>query len=162
MPPRSAIRRPDAQVVRDPASGLLLRVDSFYANASSLNTDGFDLSRRYEFRAAAGRHAARRRRRDVHLRATTRRPAGRPSRRRRQAQLRQLRHVDAALALNALRRRGSRERHAVNVFVRYIDSYIDDEVDLGQGPESYRQIGSFTTFDAQYSLRLGRPRPRRR
>jgi outer membrane receptor protein involved in Fe transport len=33
-----------AQVIRDPTSGLLLRVDSYYANASSLETDGVDLS----------------------------------------------------------------------------------------------------------------------
>ena len=28
------------------------------------------------------------------------------------------------------------ERHAVNAFVRYIDSYVDDEVDIGQGARS--------------------------
>ena len=27
-----------------------------------------------------------------------------------------------------------RDRHALNAFVRYIDSYVDDEVDIGQGP----------------------------
>ncbi len=38
-----------SQVVRDPQSGLLLRVDSFYANASTLETDGVDFSIEYDF-----------------------------------------------------------------------------------------------------------------
>ena len=42
------------QVIRDPASGLLLRVDSFYTNASSLETDGLDLTISYDFELAAG------------------------------------------------------------------------------------------------------------
>ena len=41
--PRKATPQARAQVVRDTASGLLLRVDSFYANASSLETDGLDV-----------------------------------------------------------------------------------------------------------------------
>ena len=51
---------------------------------------------------------------------------------------------------------GRRDRHAVNAFVRYIDSYVDDEVDLGQGAAFYRAIDSQITVDAQYTLTLTR------
>ena len=46
------------------------------------------------------------------------------------------------------------DRHAVNAFVRYIDSYVDDEVDLGQGSAFFRPIDSHVTVDAQYTLTL--------
>jgi outer membrane receptor protein involved in Fe transport len=46
------------------------------------------------------------------------------------------------------------ERHALNAFVRYIDSYVDDEVDLGQGSAFFRPIDSQVTVDAQYTLTL--------
>ena len=46
------------------------------------------------------------------------------------------------------------DRHAVNTFVRYIDSYVDDEVDIGQGAAFYRPIDSQVTLDAQYTLTL--------
>ena len=46
------------------------------------------------------------------------------------------------------------DRHAVNAFVRYIDSYVDDEVDIGQGAAFYRPIDSQVTLDAQYTLTL--------
>ena len=142
-----------AQVVRDPASGLLLRVDSFYANASALETDGFDLARGARARAARRRLAARRRRRDVHreLRLRTRKPAP----------------IDGAGRRNFANFGTSTpewkanmfvqwqtERHAVNAFVRYIDSYVDDEVDIGQGSAFFRPIDSQVTVDAQYALTL--------
>ncbi len=40
----------------------------------------------------------------------------------------------------------------MNVFYRYIDGYVDDEVDIGQGAEAFRPIDSFATVDAQYSF----------
>jgi outer membrane receptor protein involved in Fe transport len=46
------------------------------------------------------------------------------------------------------------ERHGVDAFVRYIDSYVDDEVDIGQGSAFFRDIDSHVTVDAQYTLRL--------
>ena len=42
----------------------------------------------------------------------------------------------------------------MNAFVRYIDSYVDDEVDIGQGAEAYREVDSQVTVDAQYNLSL--------
>ena len=121
-----------AQVIRDAASGLLLRVDSFYANASALETDGFDLAVRASSScAAAARCASAPTRRSS--RATTcrtRRPARSTA-------------PGGATSRTSARRRPSgsstrssqwqTERHAVNAFVRYIDSYVDDEVDIGQG-----------------------------
>src|SRR4030095_13535859 len=47
-----------------------------------------------------------------------------------------------------------RDRHALNGFIRYIDSYIDDEVDLGQSAAFFRPIDSYLTVDAQYMLTL--------
>jgi iron complex outermembrane recepter protein len=142
-----------AQVVRDPASGLLLRVDSFYANASALETDGFDLSVAYDFELEGGGSLR------VGLDGTfiasydiEDPQAGR---------------VDGAGRRNFANFGTStpewranafvnwqRDRHALNGFVRYIDSYVDDEVDLGQGAAFFRTVESQVTVDAQYALTL--------
>jgi hypothetical protein len=47
-----------------------------------------------------------------------------------------------------------RENHGVNVFLRYIDSYADDNVDPGLGPQAFGSIDSYFTVDAQYSFRF--------
>ena len=140
-----------SQVVRDPASGLLLRVDSFYANASSLETDGFDLalSRELELRAGGS----------LRVGADTTYIANYD-----------LQDPQAGAIEGAGRRnfanfgtstpewkanvfvQWSTDRHAVNAFVRYIDSYVDDEVDIGQGSAFFRPIDSQVTLDAQYAL----------
>jgi iron complex outermembrane receptor protein len=52
----------------------------------------------------------------------------------------------------------STERHGVNAFVRYLDSYVDDEVDIGQGSAFFRPIDSQVTLDAQYTLTLAAER----
>jgi outer membrane receptor protein involved in Fe transport len=142
-----------AQVIRDPASGLLLRVDSFYANASALETDGFDLSVAYDFELGGGGGLR------VGLDGTyiasydiEDPQAGR---------------VDGAGRRNFANFGTStpqwranafvnwqRDRHALNGFIRYIDSYVDDEVDLGQGSAFFRPIDSQVTVDAQYALTL--------
>ena len=142
-----------AQVIRDPASGLLLRVDSFYANASSLETDGLDL----------------RVSRDLDLRGGGMLTVG--------ADATFIASYDLqdpqAGAIDGAGRRNfanfgtstpewkanafvawQTERHAINAFVRYIDSYVDDEVDLGQGAAFFRPIDSQVTVDAQYTLTL--------
>ena len=81
------------QIVRG-ATGGLVRVNSFYDNASSLKTDGFDLSAVYASNVPAGSFR-------VGAQATLVNsyrlvdPASGPDRRRRQAQLRELRHVGA-------------------------------------------------------------------
>ena len=62
--------------------------------------------------------------------------------------------VTAVAAATAYLDRIERLNPAVNAFVRYIDSYMDDEVDLGQGSTFFRSIDSQTTVDAQYVLRL--------
>ena len=86
-----------AQVIRDPASGLLLRVDSFYANASALETDGFDLavSRALELRGGGSLRVGA----DATFIASydLADPQAGRHRRRRAAQLRELRHVDAGV-----------------------------------------------------------------
>jgi iron complex outermembrane receptor protein len=146
-----------SQVVRDPASGLLLRVDSFYANASSLETDGLDLAvtRELDLRAGGSLRVGA----DATYIANY-----------------DLQDPQAGAIEGAGRRnfanfgtstpewkanvfvQWSTDRHAVNAFVRYIDSYVDDEVDIGQGSEFFRPIDSQVTLDAQYALTLAAQR----
>jgi outer membrane receptor protein involved in Fe transport len=141
------------QVIRDPTSGLLLRVDSFYTNASSLKTDGLDLSIANEFELDGG--------------ATLRVGADATYIASYDIEDPQAGRVDGVGKRNFANFGTStpewrlnafvtwqRERHAFNAFVRYIDSYVDDQVELGQGPAFYRDIDSQTTVDAQYSLNL--------
>jgi outer membrane receptor protein involved in Fe transport len=143
-----------SQVIRDPVTGLLQRVDSYYQNASKLKTDGFDLSAAYTFSLRASgtlRVGAE----GTYISTYT---LDDP----------QAGHVDGAgkrnfanFGTSTPRWRANafvnwhHQRNAVNVYVRYIDSYTDDEVQLGQGPQFYRPIGSFTSVDAQYTLTLG-------
>ena len=146
-----------SQVIRDPASGLLLRVDSYYDNASSLETDGFDLHVARELALARGGSI------EVGADATyiasydlTDPQAG---------------EIDGAGRRNFANFGTSTpewkanlfvtwqaQRHAFNAFVRYIDSYVDDEVDIGQGAAFFRPIDSQVTVDAQYVLRFSSAR----
>jgi outer membrane receptor protein involved in Fe transport len=142
-----------AQVVRDPLSGLLLRVNSYYTNASTLETDGFDFSIAYAPELGNGGMLR------LGLEGTL------------------MTSYDIedpqAGSLDGLGRRNfanfatstpevranvfanwSLGNHAVNAYVRYIDSYIDDEVDLGQGPAFYTTIDDYVTVDFQYAVRL--------
>jgi outer membrane receptor protein involved in Fe transport len=142
-----------SQVVRDPGSGLLLRVDSFFDNASSLETDGVDLNVSYTFDLRGGASL------NVGTDATMimsydiNDPYGG--------------NIDGVGRRNFSNFGTStpewranafvnwqRDRHALSAFVRYIDSYVDDEVELGQGPSFFRPIDSQATVDAQYTLTL--------
>jgi len=142
-----------SQVVRDPASGLLLRVDSFYANASALETDGLDFTVARELDLAGGGEL--RAGFDATYIASY------------DLQDPQAGEIDGAGRRNFANFGTStpewranafvtwaNERHGVSAFVRYIDSYVDDEVDLGQGPAFFRPIDSHATIDAQYTLEL--------
>jgi outer membrane receptor protein involved in Fe transport len=144
-----------AQVIRDPATGLLQRVDSYYQNASALDTDGFDLSAAYTF--------------DLAAKGTLRVGAEGTYIEKYDLDDPQAGHVEGAgkrnfanFGTSAPRWRANafvnwrHQRHAVNAYVRYIDSYLDDEVQLGQGPESFRPIASDVTLDVQYSYTVGR------
>jgi outer membrane receptor protein involved in Fe transport len=149
----AALGDPQAQtqVIRDPASGLLLRVDSYYTNASTLDTDGFDLSITYS--PELDRGGSLRLGADMTL-------------------IKSYDIVDPqAGSVDGLGRRNFANfatstpelranlfanwafgNHGINVYVRHIDSYLDDQVDLGQGPSSYRPIDSHVTLDAQYNI----------
>lgn len=144
-----------SQVIRDPATGLLLRVNSHYANASSLKTDGFDVSLVYETETADGSTFA------VGADATL---------------ISSYDLIDPqAGSIDGLGRRNfanfatstpelranafvawQRDNHGANVFLRYVDGYADDQLAAGQGPEAFRPIDSFVTVDAQYSFRFDR------
>jgi len=138
-----------SQVIRDPASGLLLRVDSYYDNASSLKTDGFDLALSYLLDAGSagdfviGADATFVASYDaVDPQAGVIDGAGRRN------------FSNFATSVPELRatayvnwQRGS---HGVNVYVNHIDSYIDDE----GGPLALETITSHTTIDAQYNFRF--------
>jgi iron complex outermembrane recepter protein len=141
-----------SQVIRDPASGLLLRVDSYYANASTLDTDGFDLAIAYTRDLSDGtlRIGA-----DATLTSTydlVDPQAGSID------GLGRRNFANFATSTPELRANAfanwAFRNHNVDLFVRHIDGYVDDEVELGQGPAFFTSIDSYTTLDAQYSIRL--------
>ena len=136
------------QVLRDPATGLLLRVNTHYANASSLETDGFDMSLVYETDMVDGSALA------VGADATLIASydlidpqAGRID------GLGRRNFANFATSTPELRANAfvswQRDNHGANIFLRYVDGYEDDQVAAGKGPESFRPIDSFVTLDAQ-------------
>jgi iron complex outermembrane receptor protein len=146
-----------AQVIRDPLSNLLLRVDSYYANASSLETDGFDLAvtRDLDLRGGGslrvGADATYIASYDlVDPQAGPIEGAGRRN-------FANFGTSTPEWKANAFVQ-WQTDRHVVNAYVRYIDAYVDDEVELGQGSASYRPIDSQVTLDAQYVLTLSAQR----
>lgn len=141
-----------SQVLRDPLSGLLLRIDSYYANASTLDTDGLDLSVVYDRELGGGSLT-------LGMDATFMLSYD-------------INDPQAGLT-DGLGRRNfgnfatstpetranafvqwERDRHGIAVFFRYIDSYLDDEVELGQGAESFRSVSAYSTVDAQYTFQF--------
>ena len=136
-----------SQVIRDPASGLLLRINTFYDNASSLETDGFDLSITYDIDAGnvgdfrLGAEAT-----VVSSYDGVDPQAGRID----GAGKRNFRNF--ATSVPELRTNASvnwqRGSHSANLYVRHIDSYIDDE------DTSLPRIDSYLTVDAQYNFRF--------
>ncbi|MCZ0953310.1 MAG: TonB-dependent receptor, partial [Rhodospirillaceae bacterium] len=136
------------QIERGPTGGLL-RVNSFYDNASSLRTDGLDFSIAYTMELATGTL-----RLGAQATAVSTYDLADP----------QAGVIDGAgrrnfanFATSVPELRGNvfmnwqRDIHGVNVYVHHIDSYLDD----GQ-PGSLRPIGSHATVDAQYNLALER------
>lgn len=142
------------QVIRDPVTGLLLRVLTYYDNASSLDTDGFDLSMRYNvFSRNAGIFNFGFNGTRISSYNLDDPQAG---------------QVDGAGRRNFANFATSTPRwrmnatmnwglgnHGLNLAVRHIDSYDNDEVAADQGPEAFTRIGSFTTLDGQYAYRFG-------
>jgi outer membrane receptor protein involved in Fe transport len=138
-----------SQVIRDAASGLLLRIDTYYDNASSLKTDGFDLALIYELDAGnageflIGAEATFVSSYDaVDPQAGSIDGAGRRN------------FGNFATSVPELRsttfvnwRRGN---HSANVYVNHIDAYIDDE----GGAAALERIDSHVTVDAQYNFRF--------
>ena len=141
-----------AQVIRDPLSGLLLRVDSYYDNASSLETDGFDLHVARELTLAGGgtlRVGA-----DGTLISSydLQDPFAGPIEGAGRRNFANFGTSTPEWRFNPFVAWES-ERHAFNAFVRYIDSYTDD-----QGGNVGRKIDSQVTVDAQYVLKLAAER----
>ena len=136
-----------SQVIRQ--AGLLVRVDSFYANASSLETDGLDLVAVYDWDTAAGSFSLGADATIVNSydlvdpQAGSIDGAGRRN------------FGNFATSVPELRANywlnWNRGQHNANLYLRYIDSYDDDEVALGQGPEAFVEIDSQVTVDANYS-----------
>ena len=132
------------QVERGPTGGLI-RVNSFYDNASSLATDGIDLSVAYTIEVAAGTF-----RLGAQATAVTSYDLVDP----------QAGAIDGAGKRNFANFATSvpelkanlflnwrRDIHGINVYVNRIDSYLDD----GQ-PGVLRPIASHDTVDAQYNV----------
>nr|MBO2512378.1 TonB-dependent receptor [Gammaproteobacteria bacterium] len=137
-----------SQVDRD-AFGFLERVNVFFANASSLETDGFDLRLTYDV-PTRGASTYR-----VGLESTyvTSYDIDDPQAGRIDGAGRR-NFANFATSVPELRANvffnWRMNGHLVDLFVRHIDSYIDDQVALGQGPEAFRRIGSHTTTDLRY------------
>ena len=134
------------QIERGPTGGLL-RVNSFYDNASSLKTDGLDFSIAYTMDLAAGTLLL-----GAQATAVSTYDLADP----------QAGVIDGAgkrnfanFATSVPELRGNvflnwqRDIHGVNIYVNHIDSYLDD----GQ-PGALRSIGSHATVDAQYNVAL--------
>ena len=128
------------QVIRDPDSGVLLRVETFYTNASSLETDGFDLGMDWDitdsFRISST------------TTFVTSYDLADP----------QAGNIDGAGSRNFnnfgtsvpeirsnLGFHYASGQHSANAYARFIDSYQDDQNNVG--------IDSFTTLDLQYGYR---------
>lgn len=136
------------QIERGPTGGLL-RVNSFYDNASSLKTDGLDFSIAYTMDLAVGTL-----RLGAQATAVSTYDLADP----------QAGVIDGAgkrnfanFATSVPELRGNvfmnwqRDIHGVNVYLNHIDSYLDD----GQ-PGALLPIGSHATVDAQYNVSLDR------
>lgn len=129
----------------DPLNGPLLQVNTTYVNASSLETSGLDLVASYEMDTDVGVFTP-----NISATLITAYDLEDP----------QAGSVDGLGNRNFsnigtsspelrynLGLSWKSEHHSANVFVRYIDSYTDDQNDL--------PIDSYTSFDAQYNLDLG-------
>ena len=137
-----------SQVDRD-AFGFLQRVNVFFDNASSLETDGFDVRLTYD---VPSRGASTYR---VGFEGTyvTSYDIDDPQAGRIDGAGRR-NFANFATSVPELRANAffnwRMNGHLVDLYVRHIDSYTDDQVALGQGPEAFRRIGSHTTTDLRY------------
>lgn len=131
-----------SQVVRQ--AGLIVRVDSFYANASSLETDGFDFTAAYDlatdgagdFRIGVeGTYVTSYDLQDPQAGSID--GAG------------QRNFTNFGTSVPELRANGFINwqvgRHRTNVFLRHISSYDDDQ-------NGFQEIDSYFTVDANYSI----------
>ena len=137
------------QIMRGPTGGLV-RVSSFYDNASSLKTDGFDFSAAHAINVPAGSLRVGAQATLVSSYDLVDPQAGR---------------IDGAgrrnfanFATSVPERRANvfvnwrRDIHGVNVYVNFVDGYLDDQ----GGPQALKPIGSHRTVDAQYNVALER------
>ena len=135
------------QIERGPTGGIL-RVNSFYDNASSLKTDGFDFSVVYTVSGAAGSFAVGAEATRVSSydlldpQAGTIDGAGKRNFANFATSVPELR---ANVFLN-----WRRDIHGVNVYVNHIDDYLDD----GRPGAALQPIDDHTTVDAQYNIAL--------
>src|SRR5690606_4974167 len=141
-----------SQVDRD-AFGFLERVNVYFANASSLETDGFDVRLTYDV-PTRGASTYR-----IGFESTyvTSYDIDDPQAGRIDGAGRR-NFANFATSVPELRANVSfnwrMNSPLVDLFVRHIDSYVDDQVALGQGTEAFRRIGSHTTTDSRYGYRL--------
>jgi outer membrane receptor protein involved in Fe transport len=129
----------------DPLNGPLLQVNTTYVNASSLETSGLDIVTSYKIETDIGDFTPSFNATYVLAYDLVDPQAGKIE----GAGSRNFNNIGVSspelrynLGLNW--KTGS---HSANLFVRYIDSYDDDQNDL--------PIDSYTSFDAQYNLDLG-------
>ena len=134
------------QIVRGPTGGLV-RVNSFYDNASSLTTDGFDVSIAYTMEQGWGslRLGAQATAVSTYELADPQAGVIDGAGRRNFANFAtSVPELRANLFMN-----WQRDIHGINIYVNHIDSYLDD----GQ-PGALHPIESHGTVDAQYNVAL--------
>ncbi len=142
-----------AQIVRAPGSGLLLQVDTYFDNASALDTDGVDLRITYDLPSAGPSTY------QVGLESTlvTSYDIDDPQAGRIDGAGRR-NFANFATSMPELRANAffnwRRDAHLVDVAVRYIDSYADDQAALGAGSGAFRSIGSQVTTDVRYAYQF--------
>lgn len=129
----------------DPLNGPLLQVNTTYVNASSLETSGLDIVTSYKIETELGDFTPSFNATYVLAYDLVDPQAGKIE----GAGSRNFNNIGVSspelrynLGLN-----WKSSNHSANLFVRYIDSYQDDQNDL--------PIDSYTSFDAQYNLDLG-------
>lgn len=149
----TTVPQSSAQVERDRVSGALLRINTYYDNASSLKTAGFDLSMVSSFDTAnAGSVEA-----GLAATLTTTYDLVDP----------QLGFIAGAgrrnfenFATSVPRLRSNifldwrRGHHDLNLRLNYIGAYIDDEAASDKVAPSFRRIEDRLTIDLQYRLRM--------
>jgi outer membrane receptor protein involved in Fe transport len=144
----------DSQVVGDVSTGAIERINVFYDNASNLGTDGVDIATRYTWSGDSGAQYETGLGLSKILSYDLEDPqAGSVD------GLGKRNFENFATSVPELRANlhfsWSFNRHSLNAFARFVDSYINDQKDAVTRLPKNQPIESITTVDLQYSYNFG-------